>query len=175
MAEFEEHPSKAAAWRYGGFVVLPDAEAEDCTIWFRLEPDADSDMRWEGLLGRRLSDDRARVCAVPFWVYDLNLGDEVRIVTSAEGALIATESIHDSGNYTFRVSFNTDGEDDLSWRELQQALEPFDCWFDVRSPRFTAISCPPSHAQAVADYLASRERDGELHYETGRMTPSPDS
>ena len=109
MAEFEEHPSKAAARRYGGFVVLPDAEAEDCTIWFRLEPDADSDMRWEGLLGRRLSDDRARVCAVPFWVYDLNLGDEVRIVTSAEGALIATESIHDSGNYTFRVSFNTDG------------------------------------------------------------------
>jgi len=174
MAEFEEHPSKAAAWRCGEFVVLPDAAAEDCTIWFRLEPDVDSDIRWEGLLGRRLADDRARVCGVPFWVYDLNLGDEVRTMPSAEGALIAMESIHHAGNHTFRVFFNNDEDDDLSWRELQQELEAFDCWFDVRTRRFIAISCPPSHAQVVADYLETRERNGDLHYETGRMR-LPDS
>ena len=95
--------------------MLPDAEAADCTIWLPLEPEADSDMRWEGLLGRRLSDDRARVCAVPFWVYDLNLGDEVGIVASAEGALVATDLHHDSGNYTFRAFCNGDGDDDLRW------------------------------------------------------------
>ena len=170
MADFEEHPSKAAAWRHGGFVVLPDAEAADCTIWFGLEPDADGEPQWEGLLGRRLEDGRARVCAVPFWLYNVNLGDEVSTMPSAERALIATEVMHDSGNYTFRVFFGTSEDDDSSWRELQQALEPFECWFDVRGRQFTAISCPPHHAQAVADYLIARERAGELKYEPGRIT-----
>lgn len=174
MPQFEEHPSKVSAWRDGRFVVLPDAEDADCTIWFAVGSGADNDVQWEGLLGRHLDDDRARVCAVPFWVYNLNLGDEVHTVRSLEEALVAVEPILDSGNYTYRVFFTSEEDDDLSWRELQRDLEQFDCWFDVRTPRFTAISCSPTYAQAVADYLMSRERDGDLHYETGRAAAPDD-
>jgi hypothetical protein len=173
VADFREHPSKVAAWRDGRFVVHPDAAAADCTIWFGIEPDEPGQVQWEGLLGLRLGEDRARVCAVPFWLYNLNLGDETRTIASQEGALVVTEVIRESGNYTFRAFLSIEDDDDISWRELQKALEPHDCWFDVSSRRFMAISCPSSHAQEVADYLLAREQRGDLQYETGRATRPP--
>jgi hypothetical protein len=166
--EYDEHPSKASAWREGRFVVLPDAEREDCTVWVGVEADSAQSVKWEGLLARRLSGKRARICAVPFWVYDVNLGDEVALMDSAEGASVVTGVVVDGGNHTFRVRFEHAADDDVRWRELMVELEPFDCWFDVRSPGFLAVSAPPAHAQPVADYLDERERRGELRFETGR-------
>jgi hypothetical protein len=63
--------------------------------------------------------------------------------------------------------FDGDG-DDARWLQLMRELEPWSCWFDVRSPRFVALAAPSEHATAVADYLAKRELAGELQYETGR-------
>ena len=169
--EYEEHSSKASAWREGRFIVLPDAEREDCTVWVGAGADWSRSVRWEGLLAVRLSCNRARVCAVPFWVYDVNLGDEVALMESAEGAPVVTGVVVDGGNYTFRVRFAGAADDDVRWRELMVELEPFDCWFDVRSPAFVAMSAPAAHARAVADYLDDRERRGELLFETGRSAP----
>jgi hypothetical protein len=169
--EYEVHPSKASAWREGRFIVLPDAEREDCTVWVGVEADSSQSVKWEGLLARRLGADRARICAVPFWVYDLNLGDEVTLMDSAEGAPVVTGVVLDGGNYTFRVRFEHAADDDVRWRGLMVELEPFDCWFDVRSPGFLAVSAPPAHAQAVADHLDDRERRGDLLFETGRSAP----
>jgi uncharacterized protein DUF4265 len=78
--------------------------------------------------------------------------------------------VKDAGNYTFRVSFDDAPNDDRRWHELIVALEPFDCWVDVRDPGFLAVSAPPGEAQAVADYLDARERRGELSFETGRSS-----
>jgi hypothetical protein len=65
---YEEHSSKVSAWREGRFIVLPDAEREDCTVWVGAEADSSQSVKWEGLLAVRLSCNRARICAVPFWV-----------------------------------------------------------------------------------------------------------
>ena len=107
-----------------------------------------------------MSGRRARICAVPFWVYDVNLGDEVALMDSAEGAPVVTGVVVDGGNHTFPVRFDHAADDDVRWRELMVELEPFNCWFDVRSPGFLGVSAPPPHAQAVADYLDERERRG---------------
>lgn len=139
MVEFDEHPSKVSAWRDGRFVVLPDAELEDVTVWVAAEADTEGGVKWEGLLGRRLSSDRARVCAIPFWVHDLNLGDEVRLMESAEGAPVVIGVVVDAGNYTFRVRFASARDEDPRWRALMAELEPFGCLADVRSPAFLAI------------------------------------
>ena len=77
----------------------------------------------------------------------------------------------DAGNSTFRVVFDGVHDDDARWRELMLELEPFECWFDVRNPRYVALSAPPAHAQGVAVYLNARERRGELSFETGRSRP----
>jgi hypothetical protein len=111
------------------------------------------------------------LCCIPFFVYDLNLGDEVALMESAEGAPVVTGVAVDAGNHTFRVRFEDAAHDDGRWRELMLELEPFDCWVDVRSPGFLAVSAPPDRAQAVADHLDARERRRELMFETGRSVP----
>ena len=167
MPEYEEHPSKASSWGDGQFVVLPEAEATDSTVWFGAKVDAGGETLWEGLLARGTAKDRARICAVPFWLNDVNLEDEVSLIESGEDA-VANAIVKDAGNFTFRVIFERADSDDDRWRELMVQLEPYDCWFDVRSPGFVALSAPPDHAQSVADFLSTREQDGELQYEAGR-------
>jgi hypothetical protein len=43
------------------------------------------------------------------------------------------------------------------------------CWFDTWSEKLAAISASAASAQYVADYLAERERNDGLRYETGRL------
>ena len=168
VAIYREHASKPARLRGGELLVYEDASHEDCTVWVFHERDPEGEEHWEGLLGRRLTVHRARISAVPVFVYDLNLGDEVSVVDSAEGVPVATGLVRDAGNFTFRVFFeHSDPNDDEHWR-LMADLAPFDCWFDVYSPRLIALSAPSSHAADVADYLADRAARGELQYETGR-------
>jgi hypothetical protein len=169
MAKHREHPHKASSWRDGKLVVHPDAAAEDCTVWFASAPDEGGEIEWEGLLARRLAEDRARICAVPIWAYDVNLGDEVKVIESGDGAPVAENVVLDAGNFTFRVVFEpATSDDDTRWHDLMIGLEQYDCWFDMASRRLLAISAPPHHAQAVADYLALRQARGDLQYETGR-------
>ena len=82
-----------------------------------------------------------------------------------------TGVVLDGGNYTFRVRFEHAADDDVRWRGLMVELERFDCWFDVPSTGFLALSAPSAHAQAVADHLDDRERRGDLLFETGRSAP----
>lgn len=174
MKKYEEHPSKAASWRNGQFVMLPDAETADSTVWFGIKEPGKDGVLWEGLLARQVGSDRGRVCGVPFWLYDVNLGDEVSLVTSAEGAPVADGIVSDAGNFTFRVIFDKADAGNERSRELMVEFERYGCWFDVRTPRFVAVSAPPHHAPSVADRLAAKARSGDLKYETGR-TRQPDA
>jgi hypothetical protein len=151
----------------GQLVGYPPVADEDCTLWFAL-PDAPDE--WEGILGSRRSDDTAEVVGVPVFVYDVNLGDVVRTVSSAEGATVVSEVVVDGGNYTFRVIFDREASPGEHWKRLMKDLEPFGCWFDTWSEILVAVSVDAAKAQAVADYLATRENQGELKYETGRAS-----
>jgi hypothetical protein len=131
-------------------------------VWFAYDAE-----HWEGLPAVRVGSDRVRLSGVPYWVRDLNLGDEVRVVESAEGGVVAEERVHDSTNYTYRVVFDGADADDDRWHRLMRDLTSLDCWFDVRTPGFLAISVAAEHAHDVAHCLAARKRS-ELHYETGR-------
>lgn len=164
MSDYEEHPSKTSAWRDGRFVVHPEAAAEDSTVWFGTGDSGPEGLIWEGLLCRRLSDERVRICAIPFWLYDVSIGDEVAVMRSGEGALVADGTVQAAGNFTFRVILSNDG----AWQGLMRDLEPLACWFDIRTPTYIAIACPPERAQELADELQARESRGELQYETGR-------
>lgn len=172
LSRYEEHPSKASSWREGQFVVLPDAEEADVTVWFGESADASGATLWEGLLAKREGRDRARVCAVPFWLYDVNLGDEVSVIESAESAPVANGIVNDAGAFAFRVIFDGAEAHDERWRQLMVQLEPYECWFDVRSPAFVALSAPAEHARRVADILSAKQERGELRYETGRSVPA---
>ena len=57
------------------------------------------------------AEDRVRLRAVPMFAYDVNYGDEISVVTSAKGPIVATGVTKNSGNYTFRVWVREDAED----------------------------------------------------------------
>jgi hypothetical protein len=170
-----EHPSKASRWRDGAFEVLPEAAVATDTVWFALPPGEDGETVWEGLLATLPAPDRAVIAAVPVFAYDLHLGDEVEVVASAEGPLVGVRPVRDAGRFTFRVLFfDVHDPADAIWPALQQALEPFGCWFDVYSHRLVAVSVEPDVAQAVAVFLADGERAGRWQYETGRSAVPPE-
>ena len=102
------------------------------------------------------------------FAYDLNLGDVVRVIRSAEGAPVISELITGSCNSTFRALFERESHVGEHWKRLMEDLEPFGCWFDVYSPQLVALSAEPEVAQAVADVLADEQRAGRWVYETGR-------
>jgi Domain of unknown function (DUF4265) len=172
-AYYDEHPSRVSAWRDGKFVVHPNAASEDCTVWFPMGHDGESDGRWEGLLAQRLAPDRARICAIPFWARGVSLGDEVSVIESGEGAPVAVTVVNPSGLETIWVGFrDANREADDRWQDLMRDLESFQCWFDVLSPMFLSVSVSPEFAAAVMDYLATRVSRGELDYETNRGSSS---
>jgi len=175
VPQYVEHPSRTGRWRDGAFELLPEAETATDTVWISLPPDPDGESVWEGLLASTPQPDLAVIAAVPVFAYDLNLGDEVEVVASAEGPLVAVRPLHDAGRFTFRVLFpEAHDPEDRSWIALQQDLEPFGCWFDVYSHQLVAVSAEPEVAQAVADFLADEQRAGRWVYETGRsVLPGP--
>jgi hypothetical protein len=162
---FREHPSKVVRLVGGELVVYPLSAEEDCTLWFAL---ADGPDEWEGVLGKRQSADTAELVGIPVFAYDVNLGDVVRTVTSAEGAAVVAEVAVDAGNYTFRAFFQDDSAPGEHWKRVMTDLEQFGCWFDTFSENLIAISVDAPNSQAVADYLAARETMTDLKYETGR-------
>ncbi|MGZ4356944.1 MAG: DUF4265 domain-containing protein [Gaiellaceae bacterium] len=151
----------------GQLVGYPPAEAEDCTIWFALADSGPDE--WEGILGRRIDGQTAEIVGIPVFVHDVNLADHVAVETTPDGVDVASRVLVDAGNFTFRAFFASASEPSEHWRPLMTDLEVFGCWFDTWNEQLVAISAAPEHAQAVAHYLAKRERRGELQYETGRL------
>lgn len=169
MAEIEEHPSKATTWVDGVFVVSPEADGANLTVWVSAEAHTGGAVKWELLSAQRLSADRARVWSVPYWVYDLNYGDDVVLEDVSDGDPVVSGVGKASGNVTYRVVFDRAGQGDDRWVSVMVDLEPFGCWFDVRGPGFLAVSASREHAAAVGDYLREREEDeGDLRFESGR-------
>ena len=157
-----EHPSRASRFASGEYVVLSDSLHANATVWFAFEPD-----RWEGVVAVRDAPDRARLAGVPLWTYGANLGDVVELVESSEGAPVVVRVVEPSSNRTFRVVFGDleRGDTDDRWRGLLADLEPHECWFDVLSPGYLALSASPDAFEAVQSYLQLRAEKGDFVYE----------
>lgn len=169
MAEIEEHPSKATTWVDGVFVVSPEADKANLTVWVSAEAHTDGAVKWELLSAQKLSADRARLLSVPFFVYDLSYGDDVILEDQSEGDPVGAGVAKASGNETFRVVFDGAGSGDDRWVSVMVDLEHLGCWFDIRGPGFMAISASKEQAAEVATYLEERVDDeGDLRFETGR-------
>jgi hypothetical protein len=129
-------------------------------------PEEDRSPRFEQLWARQTSDDRFEVCCIPFFVYDLALGDVVA-TSSAEGReYIVERVVAPSGRYVFRVWF---GQTFHPRDEIASALTALGSLIEWSSRNLLAVDAVDGeHAQLVADFLMEREKAGHLIYETGR-------
>jgi hypothetical protein len=116
--------------------------------------------RSEQLFARQLDPRTFELCCIPFFVYDLALGD----IVETDAGYVIERVIQKSGRYVFRVWFH--GVEPNGG--LVEALSALGSCYEWSSPHLLAIDAADSErAQAVADFLQDREREGRLVYETG--------
>ena len=145
---------RSPAWRHrANFVILADIQEEG------------SPRRYEQLWGRQLDETRFEVCCIPFFVYDLALGDEVE---AGLPEYVIKRVVKRSGRYTFRAWFGE--SDDVGARdEVIGQVRETGCEFEWYSDKLLAVDAANDEsAQRVADFLQEREQLGHLVFETGR-------
>lgn len=119
---------------------------------------------WEQLWVKRVGDRRFSICCIPFFAYNLALGDEVE----TDGNYVVQGVVKPSGQFTFRVWFGDSNNPGVKDEVLQQ-LEVMSVLFEWSSANLLAISARDSdQAQQLVDYLYARQNAGDLMYETGR-------
>jgi len=104
------------------------------------------------------------LCCIPFFAYNLALGDEVE----TDDNCVVQSVVRASGQFTFRVWFGDSTKPAVKAEVLQQ-LERLSVLFEWSSANLLAISAKDANqAQEIADYLYVQQSTGDLMYETGR-------
>lgn len=126
----------------------------------------DRPRKFEQLFVRQVTDDRFEVCCIPFFLYDIALGDVVATSPKDDRKYVVTGVAKSSGRYVFRVWF---GESFHPRDEVAEELKALGSLVEWSSRNLLAVDATDKeHAQRVADFLAEREKAGHLVYETGR-------
>ena len=124
---------------------------------------ADLPNRWEQLWARQLGGGAFEVCCIPFFLYDLALGDVVATDATDERDYVVSRVLRASGRFVFRVWF---GESLHPHGPVADELKALGALVERSSVNLLAVDAADEpQARAVAKYL---ERRSELLYETGR-------
>lgn len=121
-----------------------------------------SDIKTEHLWARKLSDFEFEICCIPFFVYDLALGD----VVETDPDHLVEALVTPSGHYTFRVWLG-------HWLqprdEIVTGLAERGALMEWSSENLMAADAAYQEtAQSVADFLQSKQDQHQLIFETGQ-------
>lgn len=134
--------------------------------------------QWEQLWARRVGENRYQLCCIPFFVYDLALGDIVDTETHGERRYVVRTVLEATGHSTFRVWFGNSPDHQHGHREggihhrVLEDLTAMGALTEWSSHNLLAVDTAPEITQRVADYLGNLEQQGMIEYETG-MTLGP--
>ncbi len=119
---------------------------------------------WEQLWCRTISENSFEICCIPFFLYDLSLGDEVK----TDHDYWIQKVIKPSGHLTFRVWFDKPNNE-VRRKELVSQIINHGCLYEIYSNKLIAIDAPNELlASEIADYLFTKEQLGWFIYETGK-------
>jgi len=129
----------------------------------------------ENILVRRKRAPRWENLTIPFFAYNLSLGDIVECHPDEEGiGLFVEKVLRKSGNRTVRVGFAVDGYlDHPEGLKLKKYLRAHGLRFEIFKPALIAINVPPDFDY---DVLASRlnaiHRSASIEWEDGDPQPA---
>ncbi|NED97136.1 DUF4265 domain-containing protein [Phytoactinopolyspora alkaliphila] len=122
--------------------------------------------RFEQLWSRKVGDDTFEICCIPFFLYDLALGDVVQTSPHDGREYVLSRVLEQSGRYVFRAHFEPSMRrfrDDIT-----AGLEELGALMEWSSPTLVAVDAhSPAHARQIAGFLRERSEQGQLMYETG--------
>lgn len=132
--------------------------------------DDESSRKWEQLWARQLSADTFELCCIPFFAYDLALGDEVITGPKGESRYVIQHVVRPSRRFCCRVWFG-DSPDVSVTDEIVGMVKQLDLLAEFYSANLLAIDAPSKAvAHQLSGVLLQQEKLGRLKYETGRMT-----
>lgn len=120
----------------------------------------------EQLWAKQLGENRFKLCCIPFFAYNLTLGDVVETAPSGDRKYLISQVVQPSGRYVFRVWF---GETSHPRDSIAADLGKLGALLEWSSTNLLAVDArDQQHAQEIAGYLAAAEAEGKLMFETGR-------
>ncbi len=127
---------------------------------------SDREMR-EQLWARRIDAKSFELCCIPFFVYDLALGDVVETEAKGDRKYLIDRVIERSGRSVFRVWF---GESHGNQSSVVSAVVQMGALIERSSIHLIAVDASDQEvALQIADYLTTAQDKGDLMYEIGRM------
>jgi uncharacterized protein DUF4265 len=119
----------------------------------------------EQLWTRQLSDNTFEICCIPFFLYDVALGDVVETRPRGARTYVLHRVTQPSGRYVFRVHF----PDRALGSAVADELTGLGALIEWSSPALLAVdAADQSHAQPIANHLQQAEDQQRLIYETGK-------
>lgn len=134
----------------------------DFIIGIAIDP-VDTEFASEQLWAKRHSDDLFELCCIPFFTYDLALGDIVR----TDSGYNVVELVLRSGHHTFRLDLRGVSEQRRS--AITGQLTEMGALLEWSSQNFLAVDADPANGQEVNDYLERQYLEG-LNFERGWLT-----
>lgn len=123
----------------------------------------DTDIIAEQLWARKVDDQHFELCCIPFFAYDLALGDVVEV----DSTFMVRRVSMPSGRYVFRVHFDKSMLQNRD--EIVERLTELGALLETSSVSLLAVDArDASHAREVAAYLSESEKLGKLIYDTGK-------
>jgi hypothetical protein len=129
--------------------------------------------QWEQLWARQVGENRYQLCCIPFFAYDLALGDIVDTETRGERQYVVRAVVERSGHSTFRIWFgNSPGherghQEGGSHHRVLEDLTDMGAVIEWSSHDLPAVDTMPEITQEVATYLWNLEQRRVIEYETG--------
>jgi Domain of unknown function (DUF4265) len=122
----------------------------------------DESGRFEQLWALQRGDYLFELCCIPFFLYNVALGDLVETDSNYRLSRV----VESSGRFVFRVWF---GESFEPRQNIADELVQMEALVEWSSLNLLAVDAPDAaHAQRIADCLLAYEQVGGLVYETGR-------
>jgi len=133
----------------------------DFIIGTEIEPN-EAGVETEQLWARRISQTEFEVCCIPFFAYDIALGDIVE--TTAD--FTVRQVSKPSGRFVFRVFFTNP---DMPKDSCFDSLVSLGATCEWSSANLLAVDAEDEvHAQRISNYLLVESLTGSIFYETGR-------
>jgi hypothetical protein len=104
--------------------------------------------------------------SVPAYAHNVNFGDRLSTMTSANDSLVCTGIVEPSDQWTYRVWLSAGASS--QWQIVTEDYARAGCLVDVMSRHLIAMSCDHELARVIADKLTADESARILTYETGR-------
>lgn len=166
-------PTQGMAIEYNGsqFLVHLDPVWRDRAN-FIINAPLEEEGYYEQLWTRQVDPSHFELCCIPFFAYDLALGDVVETASRSGREYVVTNVARPSGRYVFRVWFG--GVTDPPREEVAGRLVAVGAlleWQSEKTCNLLAVDAEHlPHAQQVASLLAEYQQSRHLAYETGRTS-----